>query len=99
MQDRRAYFADVTCTNLVRLSQNCHVWRQTVTVLRATTKTHQEEGGRMAESTVVRMPQTEHLEAKRMAALRGVTPGDLLAEAWREYVMNHRQEFATDLEE
>jgi hypothetical protein len=50
-------------------------------------------------SGVVRVPSHVHLEAKRIAALRGQQPGEALAEAWREYVENHRAEFAADLEE
>lgn len=50
-------------------------------------------------SGVVRVPEQMLLESKRIAALKGQLPGDLLAEAWREYLANHRDEFAADLEE
>jgi hypothetical protein len=49
-------------------------------------------------TSVVRVPTDVHLEAKRFAALCGDQPGELLAHAWREYVVNHREEFADDLE-
>lgn len=48
---------------------------------------------------VVRVPESVLQESKRIAALKGVQPGDLLAEAWREYLKNHREGFAADLEE
>lgn len=50
-------------------------------------------------STVVRIPTSVHLETKRLAAVRGKQAGELLAEAWREYLANHREQFAKDLEE
>jgi hypothetical protein len=46
----------------------------------------------------VRVPEDTHNEATQIAALRRVQPGELLAEAWREYVEKHREEFAKDLE-
>ncbi len=49
-------------------------------------------------SSVVRVPDTVLTEAKRIAALQGTQPGDILATAWREYLDNHRAEFAGDLE-
>ncbi len=33
-----------------------------------------------------------------MASLVGKTPGDLLTAAWKEYLENHRAEFAKELE-
>jgi len=50
-------------------------------------------------SSVVRVPTDVHSEATRIAAFRGQQPGHLIAEAWREYLANHRQECAADLEE
>ena len=47
---------------------------------------------------VVRVPETVHAEATRLAALRGETAGDLMAEAWREYLATHKEEFAMELE-
>ena len=49
-------------------------------------------------STVVRIPDHVHLESKSIAAVRGQQQGELLAEAWREYLASHRDEFADDLE-
>jgi hypothetical protein len=50
-------------------------------------------------SSVVRVPDKVHNEASRLAAFRGQQPGYLIAEAWQEYLSNHRTEFAADLEE
>ena len=50
-------------------------------------------------TTVVRIPTDIHAEAKHVAALHGKQPGEVLAEAWREYLANHREQFAGDLEE
>jgi hypothetical protein len=47
---------------------------------------------------VVRVPEDTHDEATQVAALRRVQAGELLAAAWREYMENHREEFARDLE-
>jgi len=49
-------------------------------------------------STVIRVPDHVHLESKSIAAVRGQQQGQLLAEAWREYLASHREEFAKDLE-
>jgi hypothetical protein len=53
----------------------------------------------MATTTNVRVPTDIHTEATRIAALRGQTPGELLAEAWKEFFTKHREHFAKDLEE
>jgi hypothetical protein len=50
-------------------------------------------------SAIVRVPTDVHTEAKRIAALQGQATGDVIAAAWREYLTNHREEFAADLEE
>lgn len=47
---------------------------------------------------VVRVPEDTHNEATQVASLRQVQAGELLADAWREYMENHREEFAKDLE-
>lgn len=49
-------------------------------------------------SRVVRVPEQVHNEATEIAALRRVQPGELIAQAWAEYIKNHREEFAADLE-
>lgn len=50
-------------------------------------------------SSVVRVPSHVQIESKRIAAIRGQAPGEVLAEAWSEYFENHRDQFAADLEE
>ena len=52
----------------------------------------------MSGTTVIRIPNEIHQQASRIAALCGEQPGVLLAHAWREYVANHRDSFAADLE-
>lgn len=49
-------------------------------------------------SRVLRVPEQVHNEATQIAKLRHSQPGHLVAEAWREYIANHREEFAADLE-
>jgi hypothetical protein len=49
-------------------------------------------------STVIRVPDHVHLESKSIAAVRGQQQGELLAEAWREYLASHREEFAENLQ-
>jgi hypothetical protein len=49
-------------------------------------------------SSVIRVPDNVHLESKQIASVRGQQQGQLLAEAWREYLATHREEFARDLE-
>lgn len=53
----------------------------------------------MATTTNMRVPTDVHIEATKIAALRGQTPGDLVAEAWKEFFAKHREHFASDLEE
>jgi hypothetical protein len=50
-------------------------------------------------TSIVRVPTDVHTEAKRIAALQGQATGEVIAAAWREYLANHREEFASDLEE
>jgi hypothetical protein len=49
-------------------------------------------------NVVARIPERVHIEARRIAAIRGEQPADVLLQAWVEYLENHRQEFAADLE-
>ncbi len=49
-------------------------------------------------SAVARIPEHVHIESKRLAAIRGQQPAEVLAAAWREYLENHRDEFAAELE-
>jgi hypothetical protein len=53
----------------------------------------------MSRTGVVRVPEGVHLEAKQIAQLRGQQPGDVIAEAWRQYMLENRDQFAADLEE
>jgi hypothetical protein len=47
---------------------------------------------------VIRVPAEVQEEAMELAALRRQQSGHLIADAWREYMANHREEFAADLE-
>ncbi len=47
---------------------------------------------------VLRVPEQVHSQATEIAAMRNSQPGHLVADAWREYIENHRDEFAADLE-
>lgn len=49
-------------------------------------------------STTVRVSIDLHEQTRQIAALRGETPGDLLAKAWDEYMEKHREDFALELE-
>lgn len=50
-------------------------------------------------TTPIRIPNDVHEQTTRIAALCGEQPGALLAQAWREYLVNHREDFAADLDE
>lgn len=52
----------------------------------------------MSMSAVTRLPADIHASAKAIAAMQGRTTGDVIAEAWREYVERHANEFAADFE-
>ncbi|MFL5886708.1 MAG: hypothetical protein ACJ77M_16685 [Thermoleophilaceae bacterium] len=49
-------------------------------------------------SVVVRLPEELYESAKRIAALQGRQPSDVLAEAWEQYLSAHREDFANDFE-
>lgn len=53
----------------------------------------------MSTTKVIRVPADVHQEAVRIAALRNQQPAELIAEAWREYFANNREEFAADFEQ
>jgi hypothetical protein len=53
----------------------------------------------MSKTRVMRVPAEMHQEAVQLAALRRQQPGAMLAAAWAEYMENHRDEFANDLEQ
>jgi hypothetical protein len=52
----------------------------------------------MSTTVPIRVPTDVHQQVNRLAKLCGDQPAELLAAAWREYVENHRTDFATDLE-
>ena len=49
-------------------------------------------------SAVTRLPADIHASARAIAAMRGCTPGEVIAQAWREFVERHGDEFAADFE-
>lgn len=49
-------------------------------------------------SAVTRLPADVNSSAKQIAAMQGRTPGDVIAQAWREFLERHRDEFAADFE-
>lgn len=49
-------------------------------------------------SVVVRLPEDVYESAKQFAALSGRQPGDLIGEAWGQYVDTHREVLAARLE-
>jgi hypothetical protein len=53
----------------------------------------------MPATKVMRVPEHVPQEASTLAALQGRPPAELIGEAWAEYVENHKQTFARDLEE
>ncbi len=59
----------------------------------------QQKGTDDMASTTIRISTDLHEQTRRMAALRGETPGELLAQAWDEYLANHREDFALELEQ
>jgi hypothetical protein len=50
-------------------------------------------------TTPIRIPTDIHEQTMRIAAMCGEQPGALLAQAWREYLVNHRDDFAADLDQ
>jgi len=53
----------------------------------------------MAPTTTVRISKDLSSEVAKIAALRGQTSGDLLAEAWKEFLARNKDAFAKDMEE
>jgi predicted transcriptional regulator len=53
----------------------------------------------MADTTTIRVSTEIQSEISRIAALRGVSSGELLGEAWREFLATHRSDLAEDLEQ
>jgi predicted transcriptional regulator len=50
-------------------------------------------------TTTMRVPTQVNDSVKRIAALQGRAPSDLIAEAWNCYLERHREQFAKDFEE
>jgi len=50
-------------------------------------------------TTTVRISKDLSSEVAKIAALRGQTSGDLLAEAWKEFLARNKDAFAKDMEE
>lgn len=50
-------------------------------------------------STTVRVPEDLLEDVRRVGALQGRAPGELLADAWRDFVDRHRDEIAADFEQ
>lgn len=50
-------------------------------------------------TSTMRVTSTVHDEVTRLSKLCGDQPAELLERAWKEYLLNHREQFATDLEQ
>jgi hypothetical protein len=50
-------------------------------------------------TTAVRVEEDLLSDVKRIAAMRGETPGQLLAKAWQEFLETHRAEIAEQFNE
>ncbi len=53
----------------------------------------------MSDTTTIRVSTEIQGEISRIAALKGVSSGELLGQAWREFLETHRAELASDLEQ
>jgi len=53
----------------------------------------------MATTAPVRIPEDMLTEVKQIAAMRGSTPGDALAQAWAEFIERHRGELSEQFDE
>ena len=53
----------------------------------------------MATTAPVRIPEEVLAHVQQIAALRGSKAGDLLAQAWEEFLKNHRDEIAESFDE
>jgi len=50
-------------------------------------------------SVVARLPEDLYANVKKIAALQGRQPSDVLIEAWEQYMTTHREELASRFEE
>jgi hypothetical protein len=53
----------------------------------------------MATTAPVRIPEEMLTEVKRIAALRGQTAGDALAQAWAEFIERHKSDISEQFDE
>jgi predicted transcriptional regulator len=53
----------------------------------------------MTMSTTVRIPDELLEDVRRIGALQGRAPGEMLAQAWQDFVERHREEIAADFEQ
>jgi hypothetical protein len=53
----------------------------------------------MASTTTVRISKELSREVAQIASLRGQTSGELLAQAWQEFLARNKDVFAKDMEE
>ena len=49
-------------------------------------------------TVVVRIDEAVLADVKAVAGIRGKTPGDMLAQAWTEFVSHHRGEISADFD-
>lgn len=50
-------------------------------------------------STTVRIPEDLLEDVRRVGALQGRAPGEMLTQAWHDFVDRHREEIAADFEQ
>jgi len=50
-------------------------------------------------STTVRIPEDLLEDVRRVGALKGRAPGEMLTQAWHDFVDRHREEIAADFEQ
>lgn len=50
-------------------------------------------------SVVVRLPEELYANVRKIAALQGRQPAEVLTEAWHQYLSSHREELASSFEE
>jgi len=53
----------------------------------------------MATTAPVRIPEEMLTEVKQIAAMRGQTPGDALAQAWAEFIERHKGDLSEQFDE
>lgn len=61
--------------------------------------TPQHKEGSDMPTTTIRVNEDIQTEVARIAAMRGISSGDLLGQAWREFLDTHKDQLAEDLEQ